>query len=82
MVLRFDTQTVRNRGDQGHELGDLMLSLVIERDLFGQVVLVRSWGRIGARGMAAELNRRGVETAAGGQWHAQTVIRAMQRVIV
>ena len=25
-------------------------TLVIERDLFGQVVLVRSWGRIGARG--------------------------------
>ena len=25
-------------------------SLVIERDLFGQVVLVRNWGRIGTRG--------------------------------
>ncbi|HZA94251.1 MAG TPA: WGR domain-containing protein, partial [Gemmatimonadales bacterium] len=25
-------------------------TLVIERDLFGQVVLVRSWGRIGAWG--------------------------------
>jgi hypothetical protein len=33
-----------------------------------------------ARGMAAELNRRGVETTAGGQWHAQTVIRTMRRV--
>jgi DNA invertase Pin-like site-specific DNA recombinase len=33
-----------------------------------------------ARGMAAELNRRGVETAAGGRWHAQTVMRAMGRV--
>ncbi len=30
-----------------------------------------------ARGMAAELNRRGVETAAGGRWHAQTVMRVM-----
>ena len=35
-----------------------------------------------ARGMAAELNRRGVETVADGRWHAQTVIRAMQRVII
>jgi predicted DNA-binding WGR domain protein len=25
-------------------------SLVVERDLFGQVVLVRNWGRIGTRG--------------------------------
>jgi hypothetical protein len=31
-------------------------------------------------GMAAELNRREVPTPMGGQWHAQTVIRAMQRV--
>jgi hypothetical protein len=37
---------------------------------------------LSARGMAAELNRRGVETVAGGQWHAQTVLRAMQRVTV
>jgi predicted DNA-binding WGR domain protein len=25
-------------------------SVVVERDLFGQIVLVRSWGRIGTRG--------------------------------
>jgi predicted DNA-binding WGR domain protein len=25
-------------------------SVVVERDLFGQVVLVRNWGRIGTRG--------------------------------
>ena len=30
---------------------------------------------LSARGMAAELNRRGVPTPVGGQWHAQTVIR-------
>ena len=35
-----------------------------------------------ARGIAAELNRRGVATPAGGRWHAQTVIRAIKRVDV
>jgi DNA invertase Pin-like site-specific DNA recombinase len=35
---------------------------------------------LSARGMAVELNRRGLETASGGRWHAQTVIRAMRRV--
>ena len=36
---------------------------------------------LSARGMAAELNRRGVPTPMGGQWHAQTVIRTKARVI-
>jgi hypothetical protein len=35
---------------------------------------------LSARGMAAEMNRLKVVTPAGGQWHAQTVIRAMQRL--
>jgi Recombinase len=34
---------------------------------------------LSTRGMAAEMNRRGVPTPMGGQWHAQTVIRAMRR---
>jgi predicted DNA-binding WGR domain protein len=29
-------------------------SLVVERDLFGQIVLVRNWGRIGTRGREME----------------------------
>jgi DNA invertase Pin-like site-specific DNA recombinase len=37
---------------------------------------------LSARGMAAEMNRRGVPTSMGGQWHAQTVLRAMGRVSV
>jgi DNA invertase Pin-like site-specific DNA recombinase len=32
---------------------------------------------LSARGMAAEMNRREIATAAGGRWHAQTVIRAL-----
>ena len=37
--------------------------------------------RMSARGMAAELNRRGVPTPMGGRWHAQTVLRTKARVI-
>jgi DNA invertase Pin-like site-specific DNA recombinase len=37
---------------------------------------------LSARGIAGELNRRAVPTPAGGQWHAQTVIRALQRIMV
>ncbi len=33
-----------------------------------------------ARAMAIELNQLGVATPAGGRWHAQTVIRAMDRI--
>jgi hypothetical protein len=29
---------------------------------------------------ASAVNRRGVKTVAGGRWHAQTVMRAMERV--
>jgi DNA invertase Pin-like site-specific DNA recombinase len=36
---------------------------------------------LSARGMAAELNRREVKTAADGRWHAQTVIRTKARLI-
>ncbi len=36
---------------------------------------------LSARGMAAELNRRGVPTPQGKQWHTQTVIRVMQRIV-
>ena len=35
---------------------------------------------LSARRMAAELNRRGVETPTGRQWHAQTVMRIMHRL--
>jgi DNA invertase Pin-like site-specific DNA recombinase len=33
-----------------------------------------------ARAVAAELNRRGIETPAGGKWHAVTVNRVRQRL--
>jgi recombinase len=33
-----------------------------------------------ANATAAELNRRGVPTPQGGQWHALTVIRVRQRI--
>jgi predicted DNA-binding WGR domain protein len=46
-------------------------SLVVERDLFGQVVLVRNWGRIGTRG------RELVEEHATEN-HA---LRAMQKLV-
>jgi hypothetical protein len=32
------------------------------------------------RKMAAELNALGVQTAAGGQWHAVTVKRVLERL--
>lgn len=35
---------------------------------------------LSARGIAAELNSRGVPTANGARWHAQTVLRAMRRL--
>jgi hypothetical protein len=37
---------------------------------------------LSARGIAGELNRRAVPTPAGGQCHAQTVIRTLQRIMV
>jgi len=35
---------------------------------------------LSARAMAAELNQREVATPAGGRWHAQTVIRVLERI--
>lgn len=35
---------------------------------------------LSARCMADELNRRAVATLAGGRWHAQTVIRVLDRL--
>jgi DNA invertase Pin-like site-specific DNA recombinase len=35
---------------------------------------------LSARAMAVELNHRGMETPQGGRWHAQTVIRALERL--
>jgi hypothetical protein len=32
-----------------------------------------------ARSIATALNERGIETPAGGKWHAATVIRVMRR---
>jgi DNA invertase Pin-like site-specific DNA recombinase len=37
--------------------------------------------QLSARQAAEELNRRGVETPAGGKWHAQTVIRVRERLV-
>jgi DNA invertase Pin-like site-specific DNA recombinase len=37
--------------------------------------------QLSARQVAEELNRRGVETPAGGKWHAQTVIRVRERLV-
>jgi DNA invertase Pin-like site-specific DNA recombinase len=36
--------------------------------------------RVSARRMAAELNTRGIQTPTGARWHAQTVIRMLDRV--
>jgi hypothetical protein len=33
-----------------------------------------------ARAVAAELNKRKVETPSGGQWHAATVLRVRDRL--
>jgi hypothetical protein len=46
----------------------------------GSVLRELEAARLSARGMAAEMNQRGVATPVGGRWHAQTVIRAMQRL--
>jgi Recombinase len=34
-----------------------------------------------AREMAAELAARGIATPNGGRWHAQSVLRMMERVV-
>jgi DNA invertase Pin-like site-specific DNA recombinase len=44
------------------------------RPIFAELVA------LSARGAAEELNRRGVQTPAGGQWHATTVIRVRDRL--
>jgi len=36
--------------------------------------------RLSARSCATELNARGVETPAGGKWHAVQVIRVRERL--
>ena len=35
---------------------------------------------LSARKLAEELNRRGIETPAGGKWHAVTVLRVRKRI--
>jgi DNA invertase Pin-like site-specific DNA recombinase len=37
--------------------------------------------QLSARQAAEELNRRCLETPAGGKWHAQTVIRVRERLV-
>jgi hypothetical protein len=47
---------------------------------FGPLLRELMCAGMSARGMAAELNRRGTPTALGGTWHAQTVIRVLKRL--
>jgi Recombinase len=37
-------------------------------------------GFVSHRGLANELNRRGIPTAAGGRWHRNTVLRMLRRL--
>ena len=46
-------------------------SLVVERDLFGRVVLIRNWGRIGTRGRELVEERESEEHA----------LKAMQKLV-
>jgi hypothetical protein len=42
--------------------------------------LMQELAGLSARGAAAEMNRRGIETAAGGKWHAVQVLRLRERL--
>jgi DNA invertase Pin-like site-specific DNA recombinase len=41
---------------------------------------IRAHGVTSVRTMAEELNRRGILTARGGEWHATTVVRLLERL--
>ena len=66
------------------EVGDLvrirsrrwLVEEVVRPDKSGQSPIVR----LSARAAALELNKRQIETPAGGRWHAQTVSRVRARL--
>ena len=43
---------------------------------------VRNSGHTGLRDIAAELNRRAILTPRGGEWHATSVVRLLERLAV
>jgi Recombinase len=43
---------------------------------------VRSSGHTGLRDIAAELNQRAILTPRGGEWHATSVVRLLERLAV
>ena len=69
--VRLGSKTIAARNREGadrHAEG-------LRRDLMPMVVAGRS-----CRAIAADLNRRGIVTMRGGQWHAITVHRLVQRL--
>jgi predicted DNA-binding WGR domain protein len=62
---------VLHRRDPEHGVARFY-SLLIERDLFGRVVLVRNWGRIGT-------NRRGLVEEFAGEIEASQALQAVMR---
>jgi hypothetical protein len=41
---------------------------------------VRNSGHAGLRDIAAELNRRAILTSRGGEWHATSAVRLLERL--
>jgi hypothetical protein len=41
---------------------------------------VRNGGHTGLRDIVAELNRRAILTPRGGEWHATSVVRLLERL--
>ena len=50
------------------------------RDLAPVVEDIRAAGHVSLRAMAAELNRRGMQTRRGGEWRGANVLNLMLRV--
>lgn len=50
------------------------------QDLAGVVASIRAEGHTGLRGVAAELNARGMRTRRGGRWHVSNVRNLLRRI--
>jgi hypothetical protein len=53
---------------------------ILEGGQFARVLLEMKRGGMSARQMAAELTARHIPAMNGGKWHAQTVLRAIERI--
>jgi hypothetical protein len=65
------------REDSRKTLSDILQAVMVM-----ELLRARTAPRLSANKAATELNRRGLATPQGGQWHALTVIRLRQRLAI